>query len=444
MPVENTSANGFREISEGLIVCNSCGKIHQLYGANRKPLKCETCSERFVNAPSAEELVGEEVGGDIVHYEVDCPECKNHYEIDVPSGPVIFDCEECGCSFTVEQESEFRKSGSQAQAAEAVEEIRSGRSKKRHLPKRATLSLSKQKNKYPWLNSMLSFLVATTVCIGFVVYLIVQAFEEREITPGAQQQDIGPKLVDIDNEVADEVENLFAIRNLSDREAAGFIGVLEGFVGARTIEEKAKFCRFPGVARVRMQDYYANVIYEGESLVDQDRVGSVQLVALPTGQQFFQARFRDKNGSESVYVGEALGGGRFAFEWEPTVLFSEHPWDEIVAGSIDQSTTAMVRIQKSTLYTRELSLDKFASYEVFRKSIGDGFVAYAELGSEAERRLSEVFASSQFPFLGVNDRLSTKHVVLKFDFPKEWNPDGRSRFGRIVEIVQDDWIRHNR
>jgi len=134
VPVDNSSANGFREISEGLIVCNACGKIHQIQSENRKPLKCESCSERFVNVPSANLLVEEEGKDEIVHYEVDCPQCKTHYETDLQSGPVIFDCGECGCSFTVEEETGFKKSGSQTRAAEAVVEKRSGRNKKRRVP----------------------------------------------------------------------------------------------------------------------------------------------------------------------------------------------------------------------------------------------------------------------------------------------------------------------
>jgi len=191
-----------------------------------------------------------------------------------------------------------------------------------------------------------------------------------------------------------------------------------------------------------MQDYYENALYSAESLAEQERVGPVQLVEVTSGQKFVQARLRDKNGNESVYVGEAMAGGRFSFEWEPTVLFTGVPWNEVEAGLVDRPVTAMVRIQKSTRYTGELSLDKYASYQVYRKSLGDGFVAYAELGSEAEKKLSEVFAADQFPLLGVDDRSSTKHVMLKFDFPKEWNVEGGSRYGRIIEVVQEDWVRY--
>ena len=441
MPVDNSSANGFREISEGLIVCNACGKIHQIQSENRKPLKCESCSERFVNVPSVNVLVEEEGKDEIVHYEVDCPQCKTHYETDLQSGPVIFDCGECGCSFTVEEETGFKKSGSQTRAAEAVVEKRSGRNKKRRVPKRAALFISKQKAKHPWLNSILSLLVATFVCLGFVVYLIMQAFEERANTPSPSKV-IVPELVDTANDVVDERDDVFIIRNLSDREAGAFFNALEVFIGAQTIQDKVKFCRFPGVAGVRMQDYYENALYSAESLAEQERVGPVQLVEVTSGQKFVQARLRDKNGNESVYVGEAMAGGRFSFEWEPTVLFTGVPWNEVEAGLVDRPVTAMVRIQKSTRYTGELSLDKYASYQVYRKSLGDGFVAYAELGSEAEKKLSEVFAADQFPLLGVDDRSSTKHVMLKFDFPKEWNVEGGSRYGRIIEVVQEDWVRY--
>jgi len=444
VPVENSSANGFREISEGLIVCNSCGKVHQIHGAKRKPLKCETCGERFVNAPSPEGAAGEAAEGGIVHYELDCPECETHYDIDLPSGPMIFDCGECGCSFTVEEESGFRKSGSQTQAAEAVSEVRSGRSKKGRLPKRKTLSISKQKDKYPWLNSVVSFFVATFVCVGFVVYLIVQAFEERVIDPGPQLGETVTKLVDAVDERLEKRENVFTINNLSDRDVGTFLSDLEGFVGAQTLEGKARFCRFPGLARVRMQQHYANQIYEADSIVDQERVGPVQLVAVSSGQRFVQARFRDKNDNESVYVGEPVDGGRFAFEWEPTVLFSELPWEHVEAGITDRPITALVRVEKSTRYSAELSLDKYASYQVFRKGLGDGFVAYTELGSDVEKALSKVFTMDQFPLLGVEDRPSTKHVMLKFEFPKEWNPAGGSRYGRILEVVQEDWVRYEK
>lgn len=425
-------------------MCNSCGKIHQIHGANRKPLKCEACSERFVIASSANEMVDEEAEGEIVHYEVDCPECETHYEIDLPSGLVIFDCGECGCSFSVEEESGFRKSGSQTMAAEAVEEVRSGRSEKRRPSMRKALSISKQKEKHPWLNSVISFMIATFVCFGFVVYLIVKSFDDPVLDHSPSDADALPKLVNIDAEKGDKREELFAISDLSDRQARPFLRALESFVGAMTLEDKAKLCRFPGVAGIRMQRHYMNEIYGSKSLLEQERLGPVQLVTALSGQKFLQARFRDKNGSEATYVGEIGEGGGFSFEWEPTANFSELLWGDVERGAIDQAVMALVRIEKSTRYSSELSPDKYASYEVFRKGLGDGFVAYAEIGSDAEKTLSSVFTRDQFPLLGVDDRPSTKRVMLKFDFPKEWNPDGGSRYGRIVEVVQEDWVRYEK
>lgn len=444
MPVETSIANGFREISDGLIVCNACGKVHQVYGVHRMPLKCETCNERFVKAPVLAIAPEEEGASDVVHYELDCPECKTHYEIDLPSGPVIFDCGECGCSFTVEEESGFRKTGSQASAGEAVVEMRSGTSKKRRLPKRALLSISEHKKKLPWLNSFLSFIVATLLCIGFVVYLIMQAFDERSLGPSPQEGNIVPRIYDAGENNGGERHALFSVRKLGDRETRAFIAALEGFVKAPGLEEKVRFCRFPGVTGVRMQDYYADKIYEADPLFEPEGVEMVEMVELATGQVFLQTRYRHRDGTEAVYVAEALAGGSLAFEWEPTVVFSEIPWGEIEGGLIDRPVTALVRIQKSTRYSAELSLDEYASYQIFHREPSDGFVAYAEIGSEIQQTLDRVFTQDQFPLTGVNDRPSTKRVMVKFEFPGAWNPDGKSRYGRILEVVQEDWVRYER
>ncbi len=208
------------------------------------------------------------------------------------------------------------------------------------------------------------FTVLSLSLVGLAVVRYFGSFGAREGTAGP-----GEKMVMI---------------SASDRVARGRAAV-EGFLAARTIEDRLPFVLDPGRAADRMNQFYGAMQGSNPQLSE---VGVGEPVAGLHGT-WLPLNFRDTAGrTVTIVMGEDDNGCRI--DWENFVAFGEVPWEEFCRTRPTSPKSLRVRLRQVEKYEGSYTREGWQSYEVEHRSGAPALLGYASRSGRQGQQLASL------------------------------------------------------
>jgi len=204
--------------------------------------------------------------------------------------------------------------------------------------------------------------------------------------------------------------------------------VVKGFLESKTVEQRLKYVRSPERVRAAMVDYYAGEEIEAEGFRTLNRTKvsvfeQLSMVSMPVQTSDFLLGLIDvfKFGDDQDAV--------YQVDWESWVGYCELSPREASEKKPTEPFLMRVNLRRNNYYNFGFSDDtKWRGFRMTFRNFDEVFLAYSEIGSEADQALQKILATR-----GVNE----SSFAVKVRFPPGARVNDQVE---IVEVVNTGWI----
>ena len=207
------------------------------------------------------------------------------------------------------------------------------------------------------------------------------------------------------------------------------------YLGAATLEEKARYVRDPERVFPLMEEYYK----KNPLVPEQIRSNLVETPVTGRDGVLWRVKAREKDANGSLYLlVETKEDGRSLVDWETDVIHQPSDWDAFIKtkSTVAHEFRAMVRLaQLDGFHGFEFSeYSKFRCFKVTHPD-SDGYLwAYTEIGSKEDARMQQLIASAGRK--GKNRKRAIP-VILELRYPE----NGQSaRCVHLHSLVRAGWL----
>ncbi|MEM9080620.1 MAG: hypothetical protein AAGC74_08020 [Verrucomicrobiota bacterium] len=234
------------------------------------------------------------------------------------------------------------------------------------------------------------------------------------------------------NQIREKVEINFSKRELERKEARRILSTLEeatkGYLGAKTVEEKARFVRQPERVIPLMHDYYKSRL-----LIPRYDVSIISQSPLDIeNQSFIIVLLKNEDGRTFNLLTE-FNEDKILFDWESEVCYQPMKVEDFIAQKPTQPILFRVFVKPDNHYTHQFAdSDKFQSLLISFRDSHEYLFAYVDRNDPFAEDLRLHILKSQ--------NLSTKSpipVVLKLAYPPS---PKHERLVHVEDYVAPRWI----
>lgn|GEM_PF-2393102 len=208
--------------------------------------------------------------------------------------------------------------------------------------------------------------------------------------------------------------------------------VIEGFVAAKTAEEKAAYVIDPIRVLPLMRKFYAR------ERAGSDEVGPLLLRSFYFIQGYeyaIEERVLGDGTGQPLYVGlRNNGGNEFKIDWESMVAYGDLSWDEFFTQRPTEPTLFRCYVVPDNYYNFDYSdQEKWMSFKLINHRTLDSFNAYTERGSEVHQQLMQAFAKRS----SAAGAPAPASVMIRVSVAPGTKGN---RMAQIDEFLQDTWL----
>lgn len=229
-----------------------------------------------------------------------------------------------------------------------------------------------------------------------------------------------------------------------DRDQVSIFKSIKGYLEASSIEERAKFCRYPEATRTKMQDFYNSkrpfITYQFQEVAEtfDIKVLGKEVTVAAARVNNIDKETEEKFQTENLLL-EKQEDGSHLIDWETAVGYQPNDWAKFRESRSTEPHVFRVEVEERIdhgPYLYDYGDDiKYQAYKIKIRGDSENYLlAYAKIGSEVTEKINGIV---------LKDRVKSSRpkfiapMILKVVFPKNAESD---QCVEIIEVVSDTWF----